>query len=65
MNDKNKTWFKAIEDEIVWKSYDAETVERARRYINFALDRELRILNGNSSRLYIGGYCRGAAMALL
>lgn len=43
----------------------SETGEESRKFILSVLEEEAKILGGDTSRLYIGGFSQGCAMSLL
>ena len=62
--EKHRAWFDLLALEKDNVSVDFEDLQNTSKYISRCLDEELDILNGDASRLYIGGFSQGCVMAL-
>ena len=58
------SWYDIISLDRSKNSYSFEDVKKNSEYVSKCLDEELEILKGDSSKLYIGGFSQGCAMAL-
>ena len=58
------SWFDVFDRKQRKDSYNFEEVERSRKYLNKLLDKEIKILKGDASKVMIGGYDQGGALAI-
>jgi len=58
------SWYDIMSLDRSENSYSFEDVKKNSEYVKKCLDEELAILNGDSSKLFIGGFSQGCAMAL-
>ena len=58
------SWYDIMSLDRSKNSYSFEDVKKNSEYVKKCLDEELEILKGDSSKLFIGGFSQGCAMAL-
>ena len=58
------SWYDVLDLNMNEKSYNFKHVEENRLRLNKIIDEEVKILKGNSKKVYIGGFSQGCSMAL-